>query len=148
MNIITKIESDHQEIRNLINKVDNVLDSTSNMRESQFNKLKSLVLTHHDAELSTLLNELTKHDKSRDKAMHLVEEHGEHKKVIDQLNSLDTESKDWVDHYKELRHDILHHIEEEEQELFEITKETLDEQQLEKLGNDMVLATAKISDRA
>lgn len=147
MNIITKIESDHQEIRNLIHKVDNVLDATSNMKESQFKKLKSLVLTHHDAELTTLLNELTKHDNSRDKAMHLVEEHGEHKKVIDQLNSIDTETKDWVDHYKELRHDILHHIEEEEQELFELTKETLNKKQLEKLGNDMVLATAELNEK-
>jgi ElaB/YqjD/DUF883 family membrane-anchored ribosome-binding protein len=147
MNIITKIASDHQEIRQLIHNVNSVLNSTSKKRESQFNKLKSLVLIHHDAELSTLLNELTKHDNSRNKAMHLVEEHGEHKQVIDQLEAINIETRDWVDHYKELRHDILHHIEEEEQELFNLSLETLDKSQLEKLGNDMVLATAKLSDK-
>ena len=85
MNILTKIESDHQEIRNLIKQCDASINSMAKYRDSAFKKLKALVLIHHDAELSTLLNELTKHDNSRAKAMHLVEEHGEHKKVIDQL---------------------------------------------------------------
>lgn len=144
MNIITKIESDHQEIRHMVSKVDSVLNRTSEYRESQFKKLKSLVLIHHDAELKTLLNELTQHEKSRDKAMHLVEEHGEHKKVIEQLNGINSETRDWVDRYKELRHDILHHIEEEEQDLFKLTTDTLDEKMLEKLGNDMVLLSANL----
>lgn len=143
MNILTKIQSDHQEIRNLVNKVDNSLDTNGDIRNQQFEKLKTLVLIHHDAELKTLLNELTTHEHSRDKAMHLVEEHGEHKKVIEQLNNLDSGSKNWVDRYQDLKHDIIHHIEEEEEDLFNLTKETLDKDKLEQLGNDMVLATAR-----
>jgi hemerythrin-like domain-containing protein len=144
MNIITKIQSDHQEIRHLINRVDDILDTTGSLRDSQFDKLKTLILIHHDAELTTLLNELTKHEKSRDKAMHLVEEHGEHKKVIEQLSELDAETGDWIDRYKELKHDIIHHIEEEEQDLFDLANKTLDDAKLEQLGNDMVLATSRL----
>ena len=143
MNIITKIQSDHQEIRHLINGVDDILDTTGSLRDSQFDKLKTLILIHHDAELATLLNELTKHEKSRDKAMHLVEEHGEHKKVIEQLSELDAETGDWIDRYKELKHDIIHHIEEEEQDLFDLANKTLDDAKLDQLGNDMVLVTSR-----
>ena len=144
MNIITKIQSDHQEIRHLINGVDDILDTSGSLRDSQFDKLKTLVLIHHDAELTTLLKELTKHEKSRDKAMHLVEEHGEHKKVIEQLSELDAETGDWIDRYKELKHDIIHHIEEEERDLFDLANNTLDDAKLEQLGNDMVLATSRL----
>jgi hemerythrin-like domain-containing protein len=143
MNILTKIASDHQHIRTLLNECDEVIDDEKSLRESTFDKLKSFVLTHHDAELSTLLNELTKHDSSRDKSMHLVEEHGEHKKVIDQLTELNTASNDWSTRYNELKHDILHHIDEEEQDLFNLAKETLSQGVLEKLGNKMVLITSE-----
>jgi hemerythrin-like domain-containing protein len=141
MNVLTKIESDHQEIRHLIEQINTHIDDIT-VRGNTYDKLKTLVLTHHQAEQDTLLTELVQHDQSRDKAMHLVEEHGEHKKIIEQLEDLTPERADWRERYQELQHDLLHHIKEEEQELFQVARETLDARTLHEVGEKMVLAAA------
>ena len=59
------------------------------------------------------------------------------------MDDLIAERSDWEERYLELRHDLLHHIEEEEQELFPLSQDTLSEQELRKIGEEMVLVGAE-----
>lgn len=135
MNVFEKIESDHEKIRSLIADLEAAPDAGA--RQARFNSLRDFLRRHHDSEQDTFFNELVQHDKSREKALHLVEEHGEHKKLLEQMDELSPVADDWDDRFDELKHDVLHHIEEEEEDAFKLGRAVLSDQVATDLGARM-----------
>lgn len=124
MNVFEKIEADHQRIRGMLEDIDSAGDSKP-VQQEKYDALKEFLLRHHQAEQDTFFAELVQHSQSRDKALHLVEEHGEHKKVLEQLDAISPSNDDWDDKIAELKHDVLHHIDEEEADAFALGREVL-----------------------
>lgn len=136
MNVFEKIEADHQQIREMLDDIDADGDNKAE-QQKKYEALKDFLLRHHQSEQDTFFAELVKHGEARHKALHLVEEHGEHKKVLEQLDAISPSNDDWDDKISELKHDVLHHIEEEEDDAFALGREVLTDSVSADLGARM-----------
>jgi hemerythrin-like domain-containing protein len=63
-----------------------------------------------------------------------VAEHKEIEDLIDEIAELDAGSKTWSEKFAELKHEYLHHIEEEEEEMFPAADEELTNTQERDMG--------------
>ena len=87
--IVEVIVEEHQRLRADFNKLESVPESDRDSRESMWAKLKKDLLAHHEAEEEALFANLVQtSDEARHESLHAVSEHGEHKKVLEQMEAL------------------------------------------------------------
>ena len=124
--IVEVIVEEHQRLRADFNKLESVPESDRDSRESMWAKLKKDLLAHHEAEEEALFANLVQtSDEARHESLHAVSEHGEHKKVLEQMEALSFDDEDWQAKLEELKHDVFHHLEEEEEDVLPIVSDVL-----------------------
>ena len=69
------------------------------------------------------------------KARHSVAEHKELDDRVEELENTDYSNPQWLVRFKELQHRVLHHLEEEEREVFQMAGKVLDEGQKSSLAD-------------
>src|SRR6202022_3796249 len=74
---------------------------------------------------------------TRDLVLESIEEHKQIKLVLADLEQTDHSTDEWGAALKVLREDVMHHVGEEENELFPKVKKILSKDQLETLGTRM-----------
>ena len=75
---------------------------------------------------------------TRDLVLESIEEHKQIKKVLRDLEQADKSTDEWRAGLKVLMEDVMHHVEEEEKELFpKVRTKVLSKEQLEELGTRM-----------
>lgn len=134
MDIFEAIEQDHQNIRRLIHRLRGLDEEDHAQQEKVFEELKALLLHHHEAEERTFFHALLDNRDARHEGMHALQEHGEHKKVLEQMDDMRPGSDNWWEHFDELEHDILHHLEEEEEDIFPLARKVFSSQEARALG--------------
>jgi hemerythrin superfamily protein len=137
MDVFEAILHDHEKIRDLVKKIRKTSKDNSPARDDAYEELRIYLLAHHEAEEASLYSEIVRHDRSQETGMHAIAEHGEHKKVIEQMENLKPGSENWEHRLAELIHDVLHHIDEEETDVFPVSRKVLTSQQAQALGKDM-----------
>lgn len=133
MNIFEEIRSDHQKQRRLMSLLVKT-SGDSEGREELFDKISQELKDHADAEEKYLYAPLMKADQTRDKTRHSIHEHQEIDKLIDELQSTDFSSPHWLATAKELQHQVEHHLDEEEHEVFQMAGKVLSEKQKQSLA--------------
>jgi hemerythrin superfamily protein len=115
--IFEALRDDHQSQRTLIDiLVDTHGDSDG--RREVFARLHRELAAHAAAEERYFYVPLMQSDLTQDKARHSVAEHKELDELVEQLESYDMSAPQWVQTARELRHRLLHHLDEEEAEVF------------------------------
>ena len=138
--IFEKLREDHEVQRELMDNIVSTSGDESARRE-QMKLLKEELTEHAAAEERHFYSKLMAHDNSQDKARHSVAEHKDIDDLVEELETIDMSSSQWLQKFKELKHLVEHHLEEEEQEVFQVAgKELTDNQKevlAEKYDNDM-----------
>lgn len=126
MNIYERIKEDHDKHRALIEKVADT-SGDSEERRQYYETLKLEIKSHANAEEQSFYAALiAKHD-GQDKARHSIVEHEEANDLFDELDEMDMSNPHWLQKFKELQHDLEHHMEEEEEEVFVLAKKLIDD---------------------
>jgi len=135
MTIFDSLRDDHQKQRTL---VDLVVKTTgdSDGREELWERLKRELETHAGAEERYFYVPLMEHDLTQDKARHSVSEHKELDDFIEQLDEYEMSGPQWLQTAKELAHKLTHHLDEEEQEVFQLAGKALTDGQKESLAKE------------
>lgn len=136
MDIYDAIESDHKDIRARIAEVRH-LPKASDEQAAAVRELASFLTRHHEAEERTFFSELVKHDEARHEGFHMIREHGEHEKLLEQLTALEPGGDRWDTHLSDLLDDIEHHIDEEEEDIFPAARKVIDGPTADELGAAM-----------
>ena len=71
-------------------------------------------------------------------ARHGVAEHKEMDDIIEELNTTEFSSSTWLTRFKTLKHDYEHHMEEEENDIFEKARQVFDKEQASSIGQKFV----------
>src|SRR5207245_8961355 len=74
---------------------------------------------------------------TRDLVLESIEEHKQIKMVLADLEQTDMRTAEWGADLKVLKEDVMHHVGEEEDDLFPKIQKILSKQQLEELGTRM-----------
>jgi len=134
VDVITEV---HDRIRKQFDEFEALSEDDRDGRKTLWSKIKDTLTEHHDAEEETLFNALVQtNSNARHESLHAVSEHGEHKKLLEQMADLNFDADDWQDKFAELKHDVLHHLEEEEEDVLPIAREVLDAETSRKLAQE------------
>ncbi len=126
--IFEALRKDHDIQRSLIEQLcDTEGDSIS--RRDTFDRLKVELDAHATHEEREFYVPLMKLDLTQDKARHSIAEHKDIDDFIERLVDYDMSAPQWLTTARELRHKLLHHLDEEEHEVFQLAGKALDEGQ-------------------
>jgi hemerythrin superfamily protein len=131
--IYDAIKSDHDEHRALIERIAGTSGDSAERREAWAAFYRD-VKSHAAAEEETFYSKLISKTWGQDAARHSVHEHQQLDDLMEELNEADMSSPGWLQKFKTLQHEYLHHIDEEEDEVFTRAREVIDEAELEGYG--------------
>lgn len=138
--IFHALRDDHDLQRRLITELVET-EGDSDNRAELFLRLKDELAAHADYEERYFYVPLMQDDLTQDKARHSVAEHKDLDDLVESLQSYDRSSSQWLITCRELEHKLLHHLEEEEREVFQLAGKVLTESQktdlAESYRNDM-----------
>ncbi len=135
MTIFEAIRDDHETQRTLIDLLVET-EGDSDGRNELFARLKRELTAHAGAEERYFYVPLMEVDLTQDAARHSVAEHKELDDFVEQLEGYDMSGPQWIQTARELSERLLHHLEEEEKEVFPVAGKALSDDQKESLADE------------
>lgn len=135
MTIFESLRNDHETQRTLIG----ILTSTSGASDGRtevWDRLKRELVAHAGAEERNFYVPLMERDLTQESARHSVAEHKELDDFIEQLDGYDMSGSQWIQTAKELEERLLHHLDEEEHEIFQVAGKALTDDQKASLAEE------------
>lgn len=132
--IYSAIKSDHDDHRALLKRIGET-EGASDERKAAWREFYYEVKSHAAAEEETFYSKLISKTWGQDAARHSVHEHQQLDDLMEELNEMDMSSPGWLQKFKELEHDYLHHVDEEEDEVFSRAKEEISDDEIEGYGD-------------
>ena len=135
MTIFESLRNDHDTQRTLIGILTDTTGDSAGRNEI-WAKLKTELTAHAGAEERYFYVPLMEHDLTQDAARHSVAEHKELDDFVEQLDGYDMSGSQWIQTAKELEERLLHHLEEEEKEVFPVAGKALGDDEKASLATD------------
>lgn len=133
--IFDRLKQDHDAHRQLFAKMaDADREKDEERLEKLFEQFKVEVSAHAAAEEETLYATMLARPDLREDAQHSVSEHKEIDDYLEELDDLKFNGEAWRKKFAEMKKRYLHHIDEEEEEMFPDAAEELTAAEEEKLG--------------
>lgn len=122
--IFEHLKRDHDRHRKLFRKL-GATTAKSAEREELFEELRQELQAHAAAEEESLYATMLGKPDLREDARHSVSEHKEIDDLLGELVETEADDDDWIEKFEELSERYLHHIDEEEDEMFPAASEAL-----------------------
>ena len=137
MNALTLLKEDHDRFKKLLADGEETTERAEKTRAELFDRLKSEITAHEQMEEEILYPALKEHPKSKDIAYEGFEEHHVVDEIFEELEQTPVDSPEWTAKFKVAKENLEHHIEEEESEMFKITRQLFSDDELEQMGTRM-----------
>jgi hemerythrin superfamily protein len=133
MDAIQLLKDDHKKVE----KIFSDLESKRDDRRALFPELDRELTIHAEIEEKVFYPAAREAAPTRDLVLESIEEHKQIKMVLADLEKTDMRTAEWAADLKVLKEDVMHHVGEEENDLFPKVKAILSKEQLEDLGSRM-----------
>ncbi|MBA3939869.1 MAG: hemerythrin [Sphingopyxis sp.] len=131
--IFARLKADHDRHRDLLDRIDGT-QGDSDDRRYLFETFRVEVTAHAASEEMSLYATMLGRPDLRDEAQHSVAEHKEIDDLLTDLYEMDFASTGWLTRFRTLKERYLHHIEEEEEEMFPEAEKELSEAKKKELA--------------
>lgn len=128
--IFTRIKTDHDTIRSLLDKT----EKANGSGRAVFEELQRELWAHSKVEEGVFYASLKKAKEAKSETVEGLNEHHLINGLLDELNAMKTTDSGWKEKLQVLGELVRHHLDEEEEELFEEAKEVLDDDRAAELG--------------
>lgn len=135
MTILDSIKQDHDRYKEQMEQL-NKAKSIGQSEKDLFQRFASDIDAHTKAEQQTLYPALEQHDKAKQHVLQAYEEHHVATMVLDELKSMEQTDERWMAKMQVLSELVKHHIEEEEETIFEESRDILKKERLDQLGEE------------
>jgi len=115
--IFARLKEDHDRQRELLDRIEST-DGAGQEREDLFVAFTKDAKSHAAAEEQALYSTMMRKPPTTDETRHSVAEHHEIEVALNDLAATELDSDEWLPKFRQLKHDYLHHIGEEEDEHF------------------------------
>ena len=140
MDAFTLLKADHQKVAQLFER----LEAASGKRKlSVFEEIRAELDLHAQIEEEIFYPALEQPSETRDLTLEAYEEHAMVKKLLRELSGAGTADDEWEAKAKVLQEAVEHHVDEEENELFEKAQQALGEEEIEELGQRLEAEKAR-----
>ena len=134
MDLYQMLIQDHRTVDDLFEKIEKSGEGASKTRQQLFDKLRQELELHTQVEERIVYPDFKKHSGVKDFIGEALEEHGEVKKMLQQLGRMEPGEKDWSAKIAELKNAVQHHVREEEHEIFPAARKEIGEQEADDLA--------------
>lgn len=135
MTIFEALRKDHTIQRDLLARLVET-HGDSDVRETLYKQVRAELKFHANAEERALYIPMMEINLTQEKARHSVAEHHEIDELLELLDETDYSATHWLTHAKQLQHLVTHHLDEEEQEVFQLAGRGLNEPQKTSLADE------------
>jgi Hemerythrin HHE cation binding domain len=137
MNAITLLKQDHRDMKKLLEKLDSTTERGVKTREELFARIKKEMIAHEAIEEEIFYPALKKHAEAKEIVLEGYEEHHVVDLLLGELEQVSFDDETWGAKASVMKENVEHHIEEEEDDMFEKAEDLLDDDELESLGEQM-----------
>jgi hypothetical protein len=134
MDAFNLLKADHKKVAQLFDQLESARGAN---KLSVFKQIKTELELHTHIEEKIFYPALEEPEETHDLTLEAYEEHDVVKKLLQELGRARTANEEWEAKAKVLRENVEHHVEEEENELFEKAEAALGEEEIEELGQQM-----------
>jgi hemerythrin superfamily protein len=143
---IKLLKEDHKKVKALFEEVEGLGERAATQRKNLFQKIDQELTLHAKIEETLFYPEFKKRaedSEERDEVLEAYEEHGVVKVMIGELEDLDPKDETYKAKLTVLKELVLHHVKEEEGELFPMAREIFEPEELAQIGERIVKAKEK-----
>lgn len=135
MDAISFLVKEHNKVRNMLADISDESHRFDTKR-TMFEELASELIRHETMEQKVWYPKLKSDEKLKDIIQHLITEEKSAAEAIKELKKINSEEK-WEEKFSQLKDDVEHHADEEEQKLFPKVEKIVEKSDLEELGKEM-----------
>ena len=132
MDAFELLKADHKKVAQLFDRLDS---ANGKAKLDVFRQIKSELELHTHIEEKFFYPALEKPEETHDLTLEAYEEHKVVKTLLAELSGAKTADDEWQAKAKVLRENVEHHVEEEENELFDKADDALSDEEIDDLGN-------------
>jgi hemerythrin superfamily protein len=138
MRVTTILKKDHRLVSGLMMTLEMTPKFNSTVRKTLFQQIHNNLMAHAQAEeeifYPAVRNVAFGQGQTIDEA---YREHDQVKDLLRQLSSMDPMSEEFDRRFTELKNNVVHHVEEEENEIFELCETRMTSEQLREIGEEL-----------
>ena len=138
--VLSLIEADHRKVEKLFAEAEK---AKGKKLYECFNQLYTELNLHARGEELSLYPAMREYEETEDYIEEAESEHEDSETMLEQLKQMEPDSPAFMELLGELKAAVMHHVEEEESEIFEAVRECMDEDQLVQLGQEFEQAKAR-----
>lgn len=140
--ILALIEADHRKIEQLFQQ----METSKGARAIEcFNQIYTELTLHAKAEELVFYPAMQEYENARSHVEAAETEHNSAKVLLEQMKALNPANEEFQTKLTHLKQTILHHVEEEEGEIFSAVRENMKEQALQQLGQEFQAAKVRLA---
>ncbi|HEX7315358.1 MAG TPA: hemerythrin domain-containing protein [Pyrinomonadaceae bacterium] len=137
MNAFQLLKEDHQKVSGIFQQLEPTTERAEKTRTELFAKLNEELTIHAKVEEAVFYPAIKQAAETREIVLEGFEEHHVVKLLLKELESLPVDTEQWTAKLKVLQENVEHHVEEEEQEMFQKARQVLSEDDINRLGAEM-----------
>jgi hemerythrin-like domain-containing protein len=131
------LKKDHDQVKKMLKDLDDTTDRAIKTRQDLFERLKFSLTVHEQMEEAVLYPALKEHAETKEIVLEAYEEHDVVDTILGELEQTPFDDETWHAKLTVMRENLLHHIQEEEDEMFGYVRRLFDKATLESLGEQM-----------
>ena len=144
MSAISLLERDHRTLKGLLRELEPTTERGVKTRTELFDRIKQELMVHEAIEEEIFYPTLKQHPRAREIVLEGYEEHNVVNTLLAELEGLPVDDETWGAKAKVMIENIEHHIEEEEDEMFQKARQVFDDKELDELGDVMAERKAEL----
>lgn len=125
---------DHNEVKAIFSKI----KTREAMRQDLFSDLSESLRMHMELEEKLFYTALRAEEETRERALKAIEEHKVAKFILREIASLSVEDKTWMPKLAVLQEVVVHHIQEEESEMFDSAVKVLGDETIQGISREFI----------
>lgn len=137
MDALALLKKDHDQVKKMLKDLDDTTDRAIKTRQDLFERLKFSLTVHEQMEEAVLYPALKEHAETKEIVLEAYEEHDVVDTILGELEQTPFDDETWHAKLTVMRENLLHHIQEEEDEMFGQVRRLFDKATLESLGEQM-----------
>jgi hemerythrin-like domain-containing protein len=137
MNAFQLLKEDHKKVSGIFQQLEPTTERAEKTREELFGKLKQELEIHTQIEETIFYPAIKQAHETREITLEGLEEHHVVKILLRELEETPVTAEEWTAKLKVLQENVEHHVEEEEEEMFQKARQVLSEEEINDLGARM-----------
>ncbi len=136
MNILNLLKEDHQEVKDMLEQMENSTGRAGKKRQQLWEKCRMALLAHSHAEQRVFYEPLLEQGDDPETLLEAEVEHQVVERLMEDIEATDVTDEKWVAKITVLKELIAHHVKEEEGSVFKEARKAFDKKQLETMGEE------------